>query len=65
MLKNVSATGTIVSTVKLPYVSKTWETMIFDKNGNEAFCRQYNSQLEASKWHAFYSIEYNARRVTK
>jgi hypothetical protein len=63
MLKNKSASGIIVSTVKLPH-TKAWETMIFDANGNEIFSRKYLTQLEASKWHSFYSIENNARRVS-
>lgn len=62
MLKNKSADGIIVSTIKLPQ-TKAWETMIFDANGNEIFSRKYLNQLEASKWHAFYSIENNAQRI--
>ena len=63
MLKNKSESGIVVSTIKLPCSKNRWETMVFNANGNELFSRKYNSQLEASKWHAFYSIEYNARRV--
>ena len=62
MLKNISSAGIIVSTIKLPG-SKAWETMIFDADGNELFSRKYTSLLEASKWHAFYSIQNDARRV--
>ena len=63
MLKNISRTGIVVSTIKLPY-TKAWETMVFDSDGNEIFSMKHLTQLEASKWHSFYSIQNNARRVT-
>ncbi len=64
MLKNKSECGIVVSTIKLQH-TKGWETMIFDSAGNEIFSRKYLTQLEASKWHAFYSIQNNAWRVSK
>ena len=52
-LKFTSPSGIIVSTIKIPY-SKSYETMIFDSNGNNIFSRKYNNEPDAIKWHDYY-----------
>ncbi len=52
-LKYTSKSGIIVSTIKIPYI-KGYETMIFDSNDNEIFCRRYNNKESAIKYHEYY-----------
>ena len=52
-LQFTSPSGIIVSTVQLPY-TKAYETMVFDSEGKEIFCKRYLVESEAIKGHNYY-----------
>jgi hypothetical protein len=52
-LKFIGPSDIIVSTINIPD-TKLYETMIFNSTGDNIFCRVYNNEPDAIKWHDYY-----------